>query len=145
MTLNSCYRCLVTPKSRYHYEICEFIHKEPNRLRRYCRFFEPGCPNCILTTMDTDDTLSVCMQFCKSCSDATNVIKKTRTMLYFYLEDVDRHRPKPKDNFSIDCKDCILKISRDTFYLLTVDISFCVKCSDKYCVISKGKHALYFY
>jgi hypothetical protein len=139
--MDTCYRCSLTPKSAYHYEICEFIHKERNRLRKFCRFFEPGCPNCVLTVMDTENKFSASMQFCKACSDATNVIKKTKTMLYFYLEDVDGK--KPKDNFITDCKDCILHINRDS--LLTIDIIFCRKCSSRFCVIAKGKHALYFY
>lgn len=135
--------CSRKPKSEYHYEVCQFINKERNRLRKNCRFFEEGCTECRLTMeKTTENGLRAILSFCTFCSFRINVIKKTKYMLYFYTEE----KPKVKDTkFVVECDSCKWNVEKDSEDNLKVVINFCKKCSKIFCTVIKGKCALYFY
>lgn len=145
MSLSKCYLCGIIPKSKYHHHVCTFIHKEPHRFRKHCRFYDAGCNKCILA-VDYSEHIKAIMTFCSPCSESINVVRKDKYSLYFYLEDVDGPRPTPKDiDFSTQCRKCVLQIDRDSNNILIAHIDFCIKCSNTFVKITKGKNVLYFY
>lgn len=129
------------PKSGYHYEMCEFIHKEFNYLRKHQRFFKPGCLNCILSVTNTENLLSLTFFMCQECSDATNVVRKTKYMLYFYK----MQKPVVDKSFSVECNECTYRMKRNFENQIKISIQFCKWCSQKFCTVTKGKHVIYFY
>lgn len=142
--LKCCY-CGKIPKIKYHYEICSFINKQPSRFAKNCRFFQPSCLDCKLD-VDQGSKMRAVLKFCLCCSNSINVIRKEKYMIYFYLEDVDGPRPKPKDiSFTVQCEYCLLEIVRSENNELIVNISFCELCSKSFIRISQGRNALYFY
>lgn len=143
--LPKCFLCKITPKINYHYEMCTFIHQQPHRKRKHCKFFQPGCNDCLFSVGYGEKTQAK-LNFCLSCSNSINVIRKEKYMLYFYSDDIDGPGPKPKDlHFIVHCNNCLLEIIRSENNFLTVNISFCIVCSNSFIKITRGKNALYFY